>query len=449
MKKVDVNKLFIQNFISKLNIKTYLLAVICVETFSIFISYKYLFDYQGCTKNIIREFNVFDNTFNLLYPEMCDETFYFHGFQWINHIYEPAFIYQDRPLYLVFGFLLYRFFFVISVIFNFFIDPISLLLLASLIFQILIINVIAYLICKAIIGSFERFYFLIFLLLTLFSFEHRIYFFLPSNSTTYFLIFIFSVFSIKNDKFNGLMYGLLFTISAYGIIGFLYELLRKAFNLNKNYKNMIKNILLFTLPYFTFEAFRLTIGAIKGPQYGVRYVHAAEAENQQFVWFIKNIFSTSYEPSQACHTLSKFIPCYLETTKNFFSINNFYIFLCLILLLFYWFKNKTFKNSNLLQIIYFGLFNYLFISFQGVYNYRFIYYSLGFSTLLLICFLITKIKNDLFSLIFTSLFTVYTLSRTTYEQYNLELNNLEWVLFLFLIVLLLNYLDIRKKKPLT
>ena len=197
---------------------------------------------------------------------MCDETFYFHGFQWINHIYESGFIYQDRPLYLVIGFMVYRFFFVISLIFNFYIDPVSLLLLTSLVIQILILNIIAYLICKALIGKFERFYFLIFLLLTLFSFEHRIYFFLPSNSTIYFLIFVFSVFSIKNDKFNGLIYGLLFTISAYGIIGFLYELIRKTFNLNKNYKQVIKNILLFTLPYFTFETFRVIIGAVKGPQ---------------------------------------------------------------------------------------------------------------------------------------------------------------------------------------
>ena len=441
-----MNKLFIQNFISKLNIKTYLFIVICVQAFSIFVSYKYLFDFQGCTKNIIREFNLFNNTFNFLYPEMCDETFYFHGFQWINHIYEPGFIYQDRPLYLVFGFLVYRFLFVISFIFNFYIEPVSLLLLASLIIQILIVNIIAYLICKTLIGKFERFYFLIFLLLTLFSFEHRIYFFLPSNSTTYFLIFIFSVFSIKNDKFNGLMYGLLFTISAYGIIGFLYELIRKTFNLNKNYKQIIKNILLFALPFFAFETFRVIIGAVKGPQYGVRYVHAAEAENQQFVWVLKSIFSNSYEPAQACHTLNKFIPCYIETTKSFFSFNNFYIFLCLILLLFYCFKNKTIETSTFFHIIYFGLFSYLFISFQGVYNYRFIYYSLGFSILLLICFLITQIKNDTFTVLFISLFTIYTMTRTGYEQYNLELKNSEWILFLSLIVLLLNYLDIRKER---
>ena len=72
-------------------------------------------------------------------------------------------------------------------------------------------------------------------------------------------------------------------------------------------KQIIKNILLFALPFFAFETFRVIIGAVKGPQYGVRYVHAAEAENQQFVWVLKSIFSNSYEPAQACHTLNKFI----------------------------------------------------------------------------------------------------------------------------------------------
>ena len=45
---------------------------------------------------------------------MCDELFYFHGFQWINHIYENGYVYQDRPTYLVIGFIIYRVFFLIS-----------------------------------------------------------------------------------------------------------------------------------------------------------------------------------------------------------------------------------------------------------------------------------------------------------------------------------------------
>tara|TARA_Y100000768_G_C23980353_1_gene685419 strand:- start:1486 stop:2811 length:1326 start_codon:yes stop_codon:yes gene_type:complete len=431
-------RIFIQNFISKLNIKTYLFIVILIETFSIFISYKYLFDYQGCTKNIIREFNFFNNTFNFLYPEMCDEPFYFHGFQWINHIYEPGFIYQDRPLYLVIGFLIYRFLFVISLIFNFYIEPISLLLLTSLIIQILIVNIIAYLICKLLIGKFQRFYFLIFLILTLFSFEHRIYFFLPSNSTTYYLIFIFSIFSIKNDKFNGLFYGFLFTISAYGVIGFLYEIIRKTFKFKKNIRQITINVLLFSLPTLAFEVFRLLIGVVKGSQYAIRYVHAAEAENQQFVWFLKNLFSNSYEPAQACHTISNFIPCYVAITKNFFSINVFYSFLCFVLLTAYLLKFKNFDKKVLFPIMLFSLFNYLFISFQGVYNYRFVYYSLGFLIILLISFFILKINNDFVTLSFLLLMSIYTLSRTTYEQYNTNLNGIELFIFVCSLIILLS-----------
>ena len=41
------------------------------------------------------------------------------------------------------------------------------------------------------------------------------------------------------------MYGLLFTISAYGIIGFLYELLTTIYKRKKSVKTIIKNIILF------------------------------------------------------------------------------------------------------------------------------------------------------------------------------------------------------------
>ncbi len=446
MLKNRIKITLVQNFISKLNHKSYLLILVLIEVLAILLSYNKLFDYQGCTQNIIREFDLFNNSFNFLYPEMCDELFYFHGFQWINHIYENGFIYQDRPLYLAIGFIIYRFFFVISMLFGFHIDPVSLLLLTSLIIQIFILNTIAYLMCKLFIGKFERFYFFIFFLITLFSFEHRIYFFLPSSSTAYFLIFIFSIYSIKNNKFNGFIYGLLFTVSGYGVVGFLYELISKFSKLKKNIKQMLKNIFLFTIPSLGFEVFRLLIGSIKGEQYGVRYVHAAEEENQQFTWFIRTLFSDSYEPAQICHTLSEFIPCYIGITKNFFLITIFYIVLCLILFIAFLVKSKKTERKNLFYILSFSLFSYLFISFQGAYNYRFIYYSLGFSMILLICFFIFSIDNDLVSISFLSLITIYTLSRNSYEQYTLKLETTESIIFVCCLLLLIYDLFILNKK---
>ena len=79
---------------------------------------------------------------------MCDELFYFHGFQWINHIYENGYVYQDRPTYLVIGFIIYRVFFLISLLFNLQIDPISLLLLTSFVIQLIVANLISYFLCK-------------------------------------------------------------------------------------------------------------------------------------------------------------------------------------------------------------------------------------------------------------------------------------------------------------
>ena len=38
--------------------------------------------------NVFRDFNLFNTFISIPYPEMGDESFYFHGFQWINHIYE-------------------------------------------------------------------------------------------------------------------------------------------------------------------------------------------------------------------------------------------------------------------------------------------------------------------------------------------------------------------------
>ena len=195
------NKLFIQEFLKNFKLRTYICTLIFVEIVAIYLSYKNLFNYEGCTNVVPRNFILFNNFFTIQYPEMCDEQFYFHGFQWINHIYENGYVYQDRPLYLGFGFLVYRFFFIITLLFGFQSDPISLLLFSTLIFQILIVNLIAVAICYSLKNRFERFYFLIFFLIVIFTFEQRLYLFLPSNSTTYLLIFTFSIYSIKNKKF--------------------------------------------------------------------------------------------------------------------------------------------------------------------------------------------------------------------------------------------------------
>ena len=73
---------------------------------------------------------------------MCDEQYYFFGFESINKIYVDDYVYQDRPLYLLIGFIIHKILFLFNPILQ--IEKISLLLLTSLIIQILVVNLIAF-----------------------------------------------------------------------------------------------------------------------------------------------------------------------------------------------------------------------------------------------------------------------------------------------------------------
>ena len=439
--------IFFEDFVKNLNKIKYLFFVFFVQIISIFLSYRFLFNHQGCSNNKNREFNIFGNQFNLNYPEMCDELFYFHGFQWINHIYENGYVYQDRPTYLVIGFIIYRVFFLISLIFNLQIDPISLLLLASFVIQLIVANLISYFLCKFLLNKFDRYYFLIFFLITLFSFEYRIYLFLPASSTTYLLIFVYALYSIKNDKFNGLSYGILFTISGYGIIGFIYEVIRKIVDISNNFKLIIKKIFLFVIPTVFFQIIRLLLGIIQGPEYGVRYISAAE-DYQQFTWFLKTIFFSDYKPVHKCHQLTEFVSCYIDLTYFFFTRTSFYIGLSFVMLIFYMLRFRKIFKSDILIILNFTVFNYLFILFQGLYQYRFIYYSIGFFTIITFCYVLSKFNNEAISLISIVFLTTYTLSRNRYEQFSLDLSIVEMSLFVVLIILFLREIYQQKSKDL-
>ena len=93
---------------------------------------------------------------------MCDEIYYFHGFQWVHHIYQNGYVYQDRPMYLLLGFVLYRSIFAMKTLFGISFEPTSLLLFSTLIYQIIIINLASYTLIKIFNKKFERIYFHIF-----------------------------------------------------------------------------------------------------------------------------------------------------------------------------------------------------------------------------------------------------------------------------------------------
>jgi len=418
-----------------LTIKQYILLVILVQLSGLIFSYLNLWDYERCTVVLSRNLNLFNFSFELLYPKMCDEPFYFHGFQQFDLIYEYGYVYQDRQLYLLIGFILYRFFYILFFIFQFSIDTSSLLLLTSLIIQFVVLNLSTYLVNLIINKKNDRVYFLVYFLILLFSFEQRRYLFLPSNSTLYFLIFVFSIYSIHHKKLNGFLFGLLFTISGYGVIGFIYLLLHEVIKRKNNYKNIFLNIFLFLIPSLFFELIRITLGYLRGPQSGVKYIYASE-KYQQFVWFFKSFF-INYVPSNRCQTLNNFFNCYFDETFGYFNImKNYYVVLFLLLTVSVIHK-KNQKIQLQIDIIAFTFFSYLFIAFQGYYGFRIIYYSLGFSLFLLICVYISNIQDLLISILIVTFIGSYTLSRDSLIEFSKFLNLSTFEIFLFLILIFL------------
>ena len=428
----------LRRYFDHISAKKYILFLFLIQLFAYYISYKNLFTYLGCTENITRYFIIHDFYFELYYPKMCDEQYYFYGFEFIDKIYVDDYVYQDRPLYLLSGFIVFKVLYFFNPLFQ--IENLSLLLLTSLILQILIVNMTAFLITKLINNKFEKFYFILFFLVTLFSFEERFYFFLPSNSNIYFLIFLFSIYSIKNNRLSGFTYGVLFTISGYGVIGFLYQLMLKIVNLKKSFKLIIKNILFFMIPTTAFECYRLLLGYFQGQEYGVKYIYNAEVYNQ-FVWFLKTLFINDYSSDLDCQSIPDYIVCYWSETKFFFTAQAFYLLILLMAVVLL--KNRDIFYSQAKPVILFTLFSYFFLSFQGLYAFRFIYYSFGFCFILLLCYLVQYLNNDLIGLLIVILYSHYTITRNDWPQYNLLLSPFEY--FLIVVIFVIVILNIRDR----
>ena len=230
----------------------------------------------------------------------------------------------------------------------------------------------------------------------------------------------------------------MFTVSGYGVIGFLYQLLFKLSKFRLNINLIFKNIIFFTLPSIAFEVYRILLGQFQGEQYGVKYIYNAEVYNQ-FVWFFNSIFVKNYSSDLECQNLSEFINCYLFETRFFFSIMMFYTLILLFLMVLFLIKYKFEFFDDFKLIILFTLFSYLFIAFQGLYGFRFIYYSFGFCIILLICYFIFYLENELLAFSIVILYSHYTISRADWFEYNLIFSNIEY--FLIALVILLSLFE--------
>lgn len=441
MKKINKK---IELYFENLNFKRFIIYSFFLQIFSIVVSYQNLFNYERCTNIINRKLFLFNNTFVLEYPEMCDESYYFHGFQWVHHIYQNGFVYQDRPLYLALGFLIYRSLFVVNKILNISFDPLSLLLLSTLIYQLIIVNLISYFLVKICNKSFNKFYFTIYFLIIVFSFEIRRYLFLPSSSNFYLLLFVTSIYLIKKNKLNGFIYGLMITISGYGIIGFLYQLIPYVLNFKKNYRVIINNILLLFIPSLFFELLRIAMGVLKGPGYGVKYIYNAEFY-QQFIWIFNSLLSDNFVPSTTCQEINKFINCYIAETFYFLKIMSLPLTFVSFIAVIHFLKYRKNLKTELYYLLSYTVFSYFFILFQGIYSFRIVFYSLGFGLIIYLCFILKIFENNILSIFTALFFMIFNLSRSSWIEYSLKLNIFEILLLIFILSLLItNNLNLKK-----
>ena len=234
----------------------------------------------------------------------------------------------------------------------------------------------------------------------------------------------------------------MFTISGYGIIGFVYQALFKIKKFNTEWKSLLKNTILFTIPTVFFEIFRIMMGYLKGPEHGVKYIYNAESY-QQFVWFFKSILDKDFIPSNGCQEINKFISCYINETLNLFSILKLYIVVFTILCLFILITKQSINKILLINTIGYTLFSYIFISFQGLYQWRFIYYSLGFFLIFFFCMFIYSYQDFLTAVLLTVLLSYITLSRKLIEDY-IDIQSVNY--FEFFILMLLIFQLLKKTK---
>lgn len=409
------------------------LSIILFEIVLIYLSYFYLWDPQRCTKNIPRSFLIFNYSFDIYYPKMCDEPYYFQGFEFLHSIYQNGYPYQDKQLYLFFGYIFFHLLKASHELFQLSYSIETLLLSSSLLLQIVNINLISYLLTKIILKKKSKFYFLIFFVIIFFSFEQRKYFFLPSNSTYYFLIYLFSIYSIIFKKNNSFLYGSLFLVSGYAVVGFIFQNLFNLKEVKRKLLFLTKNLIIFILPYLSFELIRLIIKILSNDKYGQKYIYTIEAYNQ-FVWFFKDLLLSNYVSTNTCQNITNFIFCYLKTTIETLNLLKYYIILLLLLFLFSKFTINERSFENLSLVFKFTIFLYFFILFQGMYETRFVYYSIGFCLYLLICVFIVNIKSRSNLFLYILIISFFTLSKTSLTQFEENIIFRDQLLIYFLII---------------
>lgn len=404
-------KLFVLVKFTKIYLFSVFLSIVLF--YLIFVKRIIIVDYVYCS-----ELLTYTKPFNFVFPRSCDQNYYFLGFQKVSNIFNYDFNYQERPLYILFIFLINK---LVSV---FRLEEIFTLYLSVTLGQIFISSTGVYildelLLKKHLIKKSKSITISFFIILSpLFKWG----IFDPSHQLITLIVILFTilfseVYSIEFNFKKSILYGFLFLLHREFVISFIFILLFKKFKIDKNFKVFNKYYLNFLYSYIPTILYQFYIRFYLGQQ-----PYDANTEYWgQFIWIAYFLLGKNkYASEWHCVSIPENFYCYLSDTLNLINYLMVPILLIMVTLLI----SKKIYRFHFLGLE-FVIFLYIFWSFIGWYPpIRFNYYSLGhfiiITTIVIYFSIEKKLERALF--LFTYLFFTLFLNHWNYAavvEYNL------------------------------
>lgn len=381
-------------------------------------------DFYYCSELINYNLN-----FNFIYPESCDQNFYFEGFIDFSNVFNEDFNYQSRPLYILLINLLYN---LLKYIFDFGIFNLYISIFLS---QILIISLSSILFYSVLNKSFNllninKFFLSIFMMLNPLvkwgSFD-------PSHQLLTILVIILNIWLVENNYFKlnykfGLFFGFLVLLHREFLVSYFALLVYKTYIENNKFKLFSINYFYLIFSLIPTLFYNLFISLFLG-----RSTYDANSEYWgQFIWIAYFLLGKKkYESEWHCVEIPDNFICYFR--DNIETLVYLSIPFIIVLLNFKFFRviRKYLLSLNITTLII-----YLFWSLIGWYPpIRFSYYTIGNFVIFLNIILFFNTKNKILKSLQFLTYTSYCLYLNHWNYQNIiEINYGIMISIIFLIV---------------
>lgn len=404
----------------------------------------FLFVFQAINPNFYFCSQLIDYNlnFNFIFPESCDQNYYFEGFMKFSNVFNEDFNYQSRPLYILLVNLVYSLFtnFFDLGIFNFYIS--------IFLSQIFITSLSSFLI-YSFLSSSLNFHNISKLYLTIFMMLNPLVkwgIFDPSHQLLTILVIVFNVWLIEKNYFKinykfGLLFGFLVLLHREFLVSYFALLVYKTFKENNKFKFLSKNyfyLIFSTIPTLTYNIY---ISQFLG-----RSTYDANSEYWgQFIWIAYFILGKKkFESDWHCVEIPDNFICYFQ--DNILTLIYLIVPFVLVVLNFLFLKVK---QKKLLSLNITVLTIFLFWSLIGWYPpIRFSFYSIGNLVILLNIFIFFNTTNKILRYTHLLSYSTYCLFINHWNYENIIEINYGIVVSIFLLVVYSYFLK-REKKDIT